>query len=1048
MAATDYNAVVQQLYISYFGRPADTYGLQSFTAQLAAADTSGTLTTTDALSAYAQANPTSAVGKLVASFSGKPEAVALYGTGTDILSISKFVNAIYKNVLHRDADTDGGTYWINAIISGGVSKENAALAITQGALANTTPQGLIDAALVAKTNAVAVDFTTSLDTIPKINSFSGDAAAAAARDLLQTVTATTVVADFHANVVTAITALSAPPSVVASLTEAVDTLTGTGANDVYNGTNKTFGALDKIDGAGGTNTLNLVDTAGGIDLSVATVTNIQKLNVQSITGLAGNAADVSGWTGLTDAKFTLKSASAQTITAADTTAVTVANTAGATIVGGSSVSVTTGSAAAAIALDTAINGAAGTTLSTALAAATTNAGATAATAAAVTAGALTAAQKTTIDAAFAAGLVTNAAAAQAAAATAVTTIIAADDAAVVSYNVTATSNSALASASVKGGNAVAITDGSSAGTVLKSVSLDGNLGAATLVGNGLVTVSLANTSASTGITNTVAHTQTLNLTNVKGGTITDAGATAVVVNTAITKSSGVSLAAAAATKVTLNSAVDLTLTDVAANLATSIAITGAGKTTISGLSAVGALVSIDATAAAGGVTVTPTLGAGVAYAGGAGKDTITLGASTKAITTGAGDDTVTVTAALGTGGSVDAGAGTDTLAGTIANLTTAASTASKFTNFETLKVTDVLTTGASVDVSGFAGVVNFTAGNGVNTGVSASAVGLGANANVTMAGNLVTNNGTLILTPKTDTTTDVVNLTINHSYLDNNDTTADPVAVTATVTAAAIETLNVNSTATNTLAVDTIAGYKADVVTNTLALSDDVLVTMKVTGDRAFAFTSANTQTKLATIDASANTGGVTINASAALSTSAALTIKGSATAANTLTGGAGVDTIVGGAKSDTITGGANGDTLTGAGGNDTFKFAAGDSSIGTGKFDTITDFVANTYGNGTNHAAGTGADISDATKVTGDVLNFTHIGTVVAANGVIVDVLGSAADASTYLANHAGSHTVIAALDSANNNLYVDVTDDGVADFYIHLTGVSTINAAAFTVA
>jgi hypothetical protein len=41
----------------------------------------------------------------------------------------------------------------------------------------------------------------------------------------------------------------------------------------------------------------------------------------------------------------------------------------------------------------------------------------------------------------------------------------------------------------------------------------------------------------------------------------------------------------------------------------------------------------------------------------------------------------------------------------------------------------------------------------------------------------------------------------------------------------------------------------------------------------------------------------------------------------------------------------------------------------------------------------------------------------------------------------------VIAALDSTNNNLYVDNTGDGVADFFIHLTGVTTITAAAFDI-
>jgi hypothetical protein len=40
----------------------------------------------------------------------------------------------------------------------------------------------------------------------------------------------------------------------------------------------------------------------------------------------------------------------------------------------------------------------------------------------------------------------------------------------------------------------------------------------------------------------------------------------------------------------------------------------------------------------------------------------------------------------------------------------------------------------------------------------------------------------------------------------------------------------------------------------------------------------------------------------------------------------------------------------------------------------------------------------------------------------------------------------VIAALDSTNN-LYVDNTGDGVADFFIHLTGVTTITAAAFDI-
>jgi hypothetical protein len=73
-----------------------------------------------------------------------------------------------------------------------------------------------------------------------------------------------------------------------------------------------------------------------------------------------------------------------------------------------------------------------------------------------------------------------------------------------------------------------------------------------------------------------------------------------------------------------------------------------------------------------------------------------------------------------------------------------------------------------------------------------------------------------------------------------------------------------------------------------------------------------------------------------------------------------------------------------------------------------------------------------------------------VAANGFKVFVASSAADATTFLANTASTSNTqaSAALDSTGQNLYVDVSGDGVADFYIHLTGVSTLTAAAFTLA
>jgi len=351
--------------------------------------------------------------------------------------------------------------------------------------------------------------------------------------------------------------------------------------------------------------------------------------------------------------------------------------------------------------------------------------------------------------------------------------------------------------------------------------------------------------------------------------------------------------------------------------------------------------------------------------------------------------------------------------------------------------------GASIDLSKIDGLTGFQS-KGVDTGGAATVSNVGANADIIFKGDLSTNDGTLTVSLKDATgSSDAVNLTIDTAITQNNDGTVDTTAATVTTTIAGVETINVNSTGTLSAAVT--AGSKTDNAANTLALTDTLLTTLNVTGDQAFIFNTADAQTKLATIDASALTAGATISAAATTTaTNAALTITGSATEANTLTGSSNADTITGGSARDVIIGGKGGDTITGNGGNDKFSFAAGDSSIGAGKFDTITDFVANTKGVGTGGAltadGATGVAVAD---LTGDVLSFAEFGD--GSGGVVVDVLGSAADATTFLATNGAANTVIAALDSSASNLYVDNTGDGVADFFIHLNGVTTIDTGAF---
>jgi hypothetical protein len=313
MAAQDYTAVVEQLYISYFGRPADYYGLQNFSAALAAMNAP---TTFAGVQAQVEADKTgvTALSKLVNSFNSSAESAALYGTDNSQVGIAKFVAAIYQNVLGREADIEGFNFWVNAITSGALTKANAATAITQGALNNQSAQGLLDAKTVQNKLAVATAFTTALDTPSEITAFSGDAAAAAARSLLAGVNSSTSVTAYQANVDATIAGLGAITNgQTFSVTTTVDTLVGTSGNDVFNALNvdangdphSTLTSFDSIDGGAGKDTLNIyTDAATNLDLGTnTTIKNIEVVNIYAATGSTAaaplvNAANYTGVTAL------------------------------------------------------------------------------------------------------------------------------------------------------------------------------------------------------------------------------------------------------------------------------------------------------------------------------------------------------------------------------------------------------------------------------------------------------------------------------------------------------------------------------------------------------------------------------------------------------------------------------------------------------------------------------------------------------------------------------------------------------------------------------
>ena len=314
--------------------------------------------------------------------------------------------------------------------------------------------------------------------------------------------------------------------------------------------------------------------------------------------------------------------------------------------------------------------------------------------------------------------------------------------------------------------------------------------------------------------------------------------------------------------------------------------------------------------------------------GGAGNDTITGGTGNDTLLGGDGADTITTGG--GAGDSVDGGAGNDVVVATLTAgnkmvggdgtdvlslaVAATAATATGVSGFETARSTAAITQDMVqfLDNSTFTRLEGDFAGTTAFTNVGAGVTTLAT----TLAGNTST------FARLVDTSSNSLNLVL----IGNATTTA--------ITANNEETINVSTSSA--------------VGTTTLTdLTATDLHTLNITGSNAIVFTNAigansTTAGTTLTINAAANTGGVTV--SAANSTIAA-SITGSTSASNVLTGTAGTDTIIGGAAADTIAGGGGADVLTGGSGADTFTIVATGTASNTGSshassFVTITDFA------------------------------------------------------------------------------------------------------------
>lgn len=110
MSTATSQALVQKLYVAYYGRPADPAGLEAWALAI-------------------DANKGQVSTAIVNAFGASAESTALFGN----MSTSQKVNAIYKQLFGRDAEPAGLLAWATAIDGGRVSAAGAALEILNGA---------------------------------------------------------------------------------------------------------------------------------------------------------------------------------------------------------------------------------------------------------------------------------------------------------------------------------------------------------------------------------------------------------------------------------------------------------------------------------------------------------------------------------------------------------------------------------------------------------------------------------------------------------------------------------------------------------------------------------------------------------------------------------------------------------------------------------------------------------------------------------------------------------------------------------------------------
>ena len=129
---------VLELYTTMFNRAADASGLNYWVNEME--------------------NNNWTIQNVASSFAQQDE----YKTAFPAADHTSFITTIYNNLLGRAPETEGLNYWVGELTNGTISPEHAALAIINGAKANTSAQAQVDAQFIANKTSVSAYFSETL----------------------------------------------------------------------------------------------------------------------------------------------------------------------------------------------------------------------------------------------------------------------------------------------------------------------------------------------------------------------------------------------------------------------------------------------------------------------------------------------------------------------------------------------------------------------------------------------------------------------------------------------------------------------------------------------------------------------------------------------------------------------------------------------------------------------------------------------------------------------------------------------------------------------